>query len=416
MLIFFGTIIFLINKLFKRNLDGTAIFTFYFLVVAIIIYIFDANLNFPRARPYSQFNILYILGISHVLIGDKKINLKIRMTIQLSFILLFSIFSTIISYKLYKALQEGVYIYYDFNNNRANLQTPKEVAYNFEDEFPNLTNTSIPIKNAKANYYIQNKELDKAKKLIREGNQYNPYLGIAEFQLSTIYGIEKKWDSANFYAKIAHEKLPYNISHISNYQKTLGFINDKKEATKVFNKTKKLKNKLVWTNHALLIVNLKNEDSIEFTDEDIAFTKEAIELFPDEKFIKAADIITKTGYILSEKANFNDEEAFGFYIKKQYKKAIESWEKAIKIINKEDSYYLNIAQSYYQMGEMNKALKTLRKIEGLGIKENNGKFEFLTASVLYELKQFELACQYAVKSDKLGNSNGKKLKKILSCF
>ena len=415
-LIFFGTFFFLIKKLFGENLNGTTIFTLYFLAVAIMIYLFDANINFPRSRPYSQFNILYILGISHVLIGDKKINLKIKKTIQVSFILLFSFFSTIISYKLFKALQEQTYLFYDFNSNQSDLQTPKEVAYNFQDEFPNLTSTSIPIKNAKANYYIQNKEYDKAKKLIREGNKHNPYLGIAEFQLSKIYSIEEKWDSAYFYGKIAFDKLPKNVAHISNYQKILGVIDDKTEATRIFNRTKTLKSKLIWSNHALLLVNLKNEDGIDFTDQDIAFTKEAMELFPDDKYIKGANMIVKKGYILSNKANLFDTEAISFYSKKQFRKAIESWEKAIKIISNDDAYYLNIAKAYYQIGEMNKALKTLRKIESIGIKASDGNFEFITASVLYELKQFKLACKYALKSDKLGSANGKKLKEILSCF
>ena len=414
--IFFGTIIFLLKKIYRSNLNENKFFVFYFLVVAIMIYIMDASINFPRARPYSQINILYILGISHVLIGDKKINLKIKKTIQVSFILLFSFFSTIISYKLFKVLQEQVYLYYDYNNNRANLQTPKEMVYNFEDEFPNLTNTVIPIKMVKANYYTQNNEIDKAKKLIREGNQYNPYLGIAEFQLSEIYWNEKKFDSANFYAKIAYEKLPNNTSHISNYQRSLGFTNGKKEAIKIFNRTKNLKDLTLWSNHALLITNIKDKNSIEFTTEDIAFVEEAIVLFPDNKWIKAADKIAKAGFKLISEANVHDQTASYFYSKKQFKEAIESWRKAIEIIPNEDSYYLNIAQTYYQMGKMDKALNNLRKIEKLGIKEKKGKFEFLIASVLYELKQFKLACQYAVKSDKLGNSNGKKLKKILSCF
>ena len=89
-----------------------------------------------------------------------------KKTIQISFIVLFSVFSTVISYKLFKALQEQAYLYYDFNSHRSNLLTPKEIAYNFEDEFPNLTQTVIPIKIAKANYYTQNNEIEKAKKLI----------------------------------------------------------------------------------------------------------------------------------------------------------------------------------------------------------------------------------------------------------
>ena len=414
--IFFGTIIFLLKKLYKSNLHKTNIFTFYFLVVAIIIYILDASINFPRARPYSQFNILYILGISHVLIGDKKINLKIKKAIQISFIVLFSVFSTIISYKIHKALQEQAYLYYDFNNHRANLLTPKEIAYNFEDEFPNLTQTVIPIKIAKANYYSQNNEIEKAKKLIREGNQFNPYLGIAEFQLSEIYWKEKNYDSSYFYAKIALEKLPYNTSHISNFQRSIGYKGSKQDAIKIFNKTKNLKDLTLWSNHALLLTTLKEKNSIEFTEEDIAFAEEAIVLFPDNKWIKAADKISKAGFKLIDEANVYDKKAFNFYSKKQFLEAIESWRKAIEIIPNEDSYYLNIAQAYYQLGEMDKALNNLRKIEKLGIKENKGKFEFITASVLYQLKQFELACQYAIKSSKLGNTQGVNLKEILSCF
>ncbi|MBU79005.1 MAG: hypothetical protein CMD29_02630 [Flavobacteriales bacterium] len=412
-LFFYLSILILLIKLFLKNKDdiGKSSLMF-FLILSLIIYFFDANVNFPRARPYSQVNIIYILAICLCLISSFRFKKQKTPTI-LFLSLIFLIPLTPISYKLFTYMQEQAYVYYDFNDYRDNLQAPKEMAFNYEEDFPNLSSTTIPMAIVKANYYEQDGQIEKAISLNNKGNQYNPYIGVGEFQNARIYMNLKNYDSAYYYSKIAIEKLPNNIAHLTRHQKILAFQNDIVREKKLFYSKKHLKNKMIWSNHALLLTRFKQNEEFKFLKEDFDFVQEAVELFPEDKWIKAAYKIVNTGFDKSVEADLHDKKANSFYNKTQYIEAIGEWEKASRIIVNEDSYYLNIAKSYYNLGFYQKGLDELNKIEKNKIKSQNGNFEFLKASLLFEIGQKDLSCQYANKAESLGFKNSKKLKLIV---
>ena len=410
LLIFFYPLFQIIKSLRKkRDLD----FIFHFMLVSsLLIYLFDANINFPRARPYSQMNILFILSILYTNLPSLKIKYFIRRLIY-SIIIVTLVPTLFISKKIFKALQEQVFVYTDFNQNRDNLLVPIEIAYNYEDKFPNITNTTIPIVQAKANYFAQNGNYKKAIELNKIGNIYNPFLGIGEFQNASIFEKLKQFDSAIYYAKIAHEKLPRNIAHISRYQKLLALTKNIKEEKKLFEKVKHIKSDLIWKNHAVMLSNLKQNDSFKFDKIDKEFAEKAIELYPDEEWIKIAYKLIGTGFSNTVKADEYDILANRKFNEGNYGQAVLYWEKAIKFLKNEEAYYLNIIQSYIQMKEFEKALKVIERTEKINVKSNDGKFEFLNAVVLNGLGKNKKACELAIKSAKKGFEKSKNLAKLI---
>ncbi len=91
------------------------------------------------------------------------------MKIKLLLLSLIGLIAAPIHYINFRSLQEQVFLMVDFNNFQSNLKTPIEQMETFQDKFPTLTTVAMPIKLAKANYYIQNKDYDTALQLIDEG-------------------------------------------------------------------------------------------------------------------------------------------------------------------------------------------------------------------------------------------------------
>ena len=77
--------------------------------------------------------------------------------------------------KVFISYENMTYLYYDFNENQNNLEADLEVVKEYQDTFPNINTTVIPLKIAKANYYLQNQDYLKAQELIKEGQKHNPF-------------------------------------------------------------------------------------------------------------------------------------------------------------------------------------------------------------------------------------------------
>ena len=94
-----------------------------------------------------------------------------------------------------------------------------------------------------------------------------------------------------------------------------------------------------------------------------------------------------------ELANEYDADAFNLFFAEKYLDAIGNWKKAKILIPNEDSYYLNIAQSYNGLKAYDLALLELDKIDNLNINENTGKLEFLRAVAYLGLEQKDKYCK-----------------------
>jgi len=415
-LLFFLFVIYgLIKNMFKYKNEEEKLLLNFLLFISITIFLFDSSVNFPRARPYSQMNIIYLAVLSLSFIYQKN-DLKLegrKVLFGLLLLILLLIPVNYINYKLFNSIKDQVYMYFDFNDNRTDLKIPLSTVENWEDELPNLTTSSLPIAFIKSNYYIQQRKYDTAKFLIRKGNKVNPYLGIGELNLARIHMEEENFDSAYYFSKKAVEKLPKNISHISIHQKILAHKKNIKEAKELYRKTKFFNERILMENHALLLIALNDEGKFEYDEQDLEFVNKAFKLYPDGKYIKAAHKIVNAGYSESILADEFDLKAQYFYEKKDFQNAIINWNKAIELIKNENSYYLNISQTYLILGDFENSIKTLKRLDDLELKSQDGKYEFLYAASLSELGQKEKACNFAMISVKKGYQNSKTLAKLI---
>ena len=72
----------------------------------------------------------------------------------------------------------------EFNSNKFN--TNLNVLEAMNDSYPNISVTTIPLSQMKANYYLKKNELEKAYNLVMKGYNSNPFLGFGDYLLSKI--------------------------------------------------------------------------------------------------------------------------------------------------------------------------------------------------------------------------------------
>lgn len=407
-LVFVFPLYIFIKKLFidKSDLDSLQIF----LIISILIFIWDSLINFPRIRPYSQMNILYILAYysNFYLKKIEFISIKPR-TFALVIILLL-IPLNFLHARVFDSYKEIYYLYYDFNLNGLNLKATTNDIKDYQDFLPNITNTTIPIKLSKANYYINEKKYELAKKLIFEGNKSNPHLGFGEYLLSKIYYEQGDKDSSMFYIKRAVEKVPMNSAHAALYQTLLSEKNDFEAESNYFKKVKNLKSKTVWMNH--FFIQIRKNSEFKELKEDI---KLALELFPDDNLFKSFELITEGEITSAKLANKLDALAQYEFENKNFTRAISFWEEAKKLVPNEDSYFLNIAYSYCYLDDYDNAINQLKLLEKNELKTTNGFFEFIAGYAFYYKGDRNLGCLYMLESNKLGYSAAKSFLKKINC-
>ena len=157
----------------------------------------------------------------------------------------------ILSIGSYKKLNSSHYqsiLLYDFNNGTDlfKLEDSK-----FDDNFPTLTATSLPLKYLKARYYLQIDSIETAKKLLYKSIEENPYIAAPQALLADLYLIENEIDSALLYSKEAFYSLSNNNRHRDVYFRALREINDSISLDSAFVKIKDYNNENHWYDYIL---------------------------------------------------------------------------------------------------------------------------------------------------------------------
>jgi len=412
-LFFFYPLFFLIKKiLIEKNKEY---FFYSFLVLSILIYLWDSLINFPRLRPYSQMNVLFIFSLISMKINR---NHTIFSANPKKLFLLFLLFLVPLNYlhaRVFKSYKEIFYLYYDFNVNGLNLELSSDEVKDFEENIPNITNTTIPIKLSKANYYLQEKKYGKALELIYSGQKYNPHLGFGDYLLSKVYYEQNKKDSALYFIEKAFSKVPKNSAHVVLYQTILNELNNFEKEEEVFESVKNLNHELIWSNHFFILLKRREKYNYKFNSHDIENIENAVNLFPKNPLFKSFSLL-KDGNDSSIIVSKLDVLASSEYKNKNYIKAIEYWEKASEIVPLEDSYILNIALSFCQINQYYKAIEKLKVIETRKTKSSDGQFEFISGVALNGIGSLELACKYIRASKAKGYKPAEVFLKNISCL
>ena len=156
-----------------------------------------------------------------------------------SLALLILIGSVIINYKFNLSLREQSVLVLEFNDS-GSLNAPIEMVSDFQDDFPNLTVTGVPISMFKSRYFLKQKRFNEALALLHKSKKENPYIGIVDFELAKYY-FGRDMDSSHYYSKLAFNKLPRNYYHSKVYFTVLAKKKNEKELDSAFNKIKKFK-------------------------------------------------------------------------------------------------------------------------------------------------------------------------------
>ena len=209
----------------QRKEDGNTDFSLFLLVLPFIIYGIDAGLNFPVARPLMQSSLALYMGLllsiylNRFSKNDVKPFNKITSKLIFGLSLLLLIPGIVIHILSFQSLKQQGVLLYEFNSGKFNLSLSQ--LEEIEDDFPNLTETAMPIKAMKARYFYLNNLKEKAHEYAQLGSKDNPQIYFGENLRAQFFLQEQKIDSAYHYSKLAFYNLPNNMPHYNIYMNAI---------------------------------------------------------------------------------------------------------------------------------------------------------------------------------------------------
>lgn len=309
------------------------------------------------------------------------------------FILAFLISNVFINIKVYQSSFSQAYLLYDFNND--SYRVPYEFYNKLDYNFPNLTQTALPIKILKARYLINIDSISQAKSLLFDASKANPHIMAAENMLAEIYLKEKNLDSAYILSRLAFNKMKNVDIHRNTYFKVLRSLKDSINAeSDLDNAFMRLKNMRYSQNHWYDYIFSKAviTDSVALV---IPIIKDFKERFPDEnpKIIEELENRIEIGSTAFTLFSFYSAIGDDYFQKEDYINSSNYYEQAI-VYNQDNSIiYENLAISYDLSNRTDKALETYDIVLN-NFETNNGRVEFYKGLLLIRLGENELGCNF----------------------
>lgn len=308
-------------------------------------------------------------------------------------------FTLRVNYYFFNSMIYQSALMYEYNANKYSL--PISIFDDFDNDFPNITQTTIPIKFLKARYLYKLDSVSQALNLLHDSRKANPYLMASEALLANIYLDLNILDSAKFYSRKAFYNIPDNNVHRDVYFKVLRELKDSTELKNAFNKIRHLKDFNHWLDYLLnqyAVVGPNNKDLIDVSNE---FDKSKLESLIQVERFEYVERLLKLGALdltLSGELALEGENKF---IEKEYEQAAFLYEQASKFDPLEYTHLENAGISYNLSGDGDKAKEYLEKV----IKQFNpkiGKSEFYLALILIKNNDFVNACTFLNKSIEFG--------------
>ena len=359
----FILITFYIFKLNKEAFISNGFFKLdhFVLSLPLIVYSIDALLNFPVARPLMQSSLAIFSGLIlslHTKSFETKINHEKQSTLSKIFLVLIFILlipGLVVHIISFKSLTQQGRLLYEFNN--ANYTYTREELDQISHDFPNLTETAMPIKAMKARYYYLAGNKEEAHEMALKGIKDNPKIHFGDNLKSVFFLEENKIDSSYYYAKKAFDGLPNNMPHYDMYMRTLAFKRDAAAINEAFNKVHKLAGdtKGIWTIY-LRTLALTRSLGDPFS---MAKAQEAFKLYPtDENIFQLYRILTY-GQAKIAAADKFAADAKELFEKGNFSGAVDLYSKAFDSDPLQYNHSLNAALTYYKINDFKKAIKFL---------------------------------------------------------
>ena len=344
----------------KYKAQGILELQYFFLLLPLIVYGLDAGLNFPVARPLMQSSLAIFAGLILGLYLDQKHRGEapqpIRVTLHkfsLSFILVALVLGISVHIISYISLTKQGQLLYEFNNAQYNMTRAQ--LDDISHDFPNLTETAMPIKSMKARYYYLQGNKEEAYRMVEEGAKDNPQIFFSENLKAQFLLQEGKLDSAYVYAKKAFEGLPNNMPHYDMYMKTLVAKRDLTSIDKAFEKILSLagNQKVIWT---IYIRSLAQTRSL---GDPFAMDKaaSAYKLFPNDETIFSLYRLLTYGQQRMVEAESLSQQASSLYNNKEFEAAASLFQQAFDKDPLQHTYSLNAGLGYYEAKQYDKAIQ-----------------------------------------------------------
>ena len=301
------------------------------------------------------------------------------------FVLFILLIITFISYRVYISMTEQMVLLSEFNSNQFN--TKYSVIDSFNDQIPNISVTTIPLSQMKAQYLVKKGSYKDAASLVYRSLNTNKYLGFSDFMLTKIHEGLKNKDSAKYYSVKAVEKLPNNGAHIANFYKNIG--NDFELADLMFEKYKNNFVSVFWLGYLNFIIN----DSSKSKKNLIELAEFSINNFPDQKenFQKILNYLEYG--IVSNDYQSLVKEALEYFNQGEFKVAKIKFEEAIKLKPEDYSNYENLSIVNFNLKEYDQALKNINYVIEK-FKTSDGKAEMIKGLSLIFKNERYLACEF----------------------
>ena len=344
----------------KYKAKGILELQYFFLLLPLIVYGIDAGLNFPVARPLMQSSLAIFAGLILGLYLDQKhqgeTSQPIRVSLHkfsLSFILVALVLGISVHIISFKSLTKQGQLLYEFNNAKYNMTRAQ--LDDISHDFPNLTETAMPIKSMKARYYYLQGNKEEAYQMLDEGAKDNPQIFFSENLKAQFLFQEGKLDSAYVYAKKAFEGLPNNMPHYDMYMKTLVAKRDLTTIDQTFEKMISLagNKKIIWTIYIRSLAQTRSLGDPYAMDK----AASAYQLFPqDETIFSLYRMLTYGQKRMVEAENLN-QQASNLYNNKEFEAAATLFQQAFDKDPLQHTYSLNAGLGYYEAKQYDKALQ-----------------------------------------------------------
>jgi len=391
--IFLSAIYFVYYILFKSEIEIQDKLFSFLLIISLGVYLIDANLNFPIARPQEVAPMALVLAlINFYFINSKKesrYNKKNGSVLKTGFpivSLLFLIPSLSITHKTYSSQVFQMVILSDFNADQYNIPLNK-----IESEipsFPNVTVTTIPMDAIKARYYFNFQNYDKALELALNSEKANPYLHYGDIIASKVYQIKGEKDKAFKFAEKAFNGMPNNNLHIGEYLKLIMERSDDESLEKAYPLLTGTNKIMGWKSYLVTKSSLIQAGDPIF----IKRAEKAQKLFPyDDQFRKIVKT-AKIGMIRINQAFTISQQAQIKYTEQSYTEAANLYDRSIELDPYEYSYYENAALCYYAIDDIDNALTRINVVVDK-MNPLNGKCEYIKGLIFLKFGLQDDACE-----------------------
>lgn len=305
-------------------------------------------------------------------------------------ILLFAIFligSSYINYRVYKSFNDQTVLIYEFNAYQNKV--PLSIIESYNDEIPNITVTTLPLKMLKARYYMRDSLEDLALPLLYQSKKDNPFLGISDFELAKYHYKKNNIDSAEYYSKNAFNALPKNILLSRQYFQILTKQKKDFELDIAF---KKIKNYYIieqWKDYLFSKINIGKTPQKKL----VQILTEAEKFIADKSQFSTLQTILKVGVENLDDLGKIIIQAESAYNQGKFVEAANLYEKAASMDDSEYTHFENAALSFYRGDIFNQAESLFRYVLNT-FNVKNGKSELYLGLLLYEKKEVENACKF----------------------